>query len=187
MNIDLTDLQGTDIYLIDQILKRRLSAGQKILDVGCGSGRNLGILEKLGLDIHGVDLNPSAIEQCQNSLTTFSIDKFFCGDILELPFPTHHFDVVLCNALFHFAPDKQTFMKWANKSWEVLKPGGLFFSRLSTKIGLPHAQPPGFNYLADEIDITELEQAWGAKRLDPLKTTLVESSRTMTTWVLIKP
>jgi len=184
MTID--DLRNTDIYLIDQLLKGRIQPYQKVLDIGCGSGRNLIPLEKMNCDLYGIDLSPQALQTCQMQLSSFKNDQFYCGNLMDHPFQKNYFDLVICNALFHFTDDQTSFMQWANKAWEALKPGGLFFARLSTKIGLPNAQVPGFKYLATEQDLIDCEKQWQARRLDPLKTTLVESARTMTTWVLTK-
>ena len=187
MLIHLEAFKSADIYLIDQILKDRLHKGQRILDLGCGSGRNLIILETLGCEIYGVDQSAQAIDSCRRQLQSFKEEHFYVGDLLQHPFQTEHFDVVICNALFHFAKDQEDFFNWTQSAWNALKPAGLFFARLSTTIGLPNAKPFGFNYLASEQDLLTCEKKWKAQRIDPLKTTLVETTRTMTTWVLGKP
>jgi len=187
MHLALDSLRSADIYLIDQVLKDRIQKGNSILDIGCGSGRNLKLLEDLGCEIHGIDPSAQAIDSCRRQLKSFKQDNFYLGSLLNHPFDKEAFDVVICNALFHFANDQETFHTWAEKAWLALKPNGLFFARLSTVIGLPNAKPLGFHYLASEKDLNDCESRWQAKRLDPLKTTLVESTRTMTTWVLNKP
>ena len=180
------DLKETDIYLVDQLFKGRIIPGQSVLDVGCGSGRNLIALGKMGCELYGVDINPDAIAHCSMVLNSFQTDHFFVGDVCDSPFKNEFFDVVICNALFHFATDLEQFQAWSNQAWRKLKPGGIFFARLSTRIGLPDANPPGFTFLATEQDLVDCEKRWNGDRLDPLKTTLVESARTMTTWVLQK-
>src|SRR5690606_4252108 len=84
------------------------------------------------------------------------------------------FAVVICNAVLHFAPDGERFHQWADACWRHVAPGGFFFARLSTRIGLPLADPPGFAYLAEAEDIIACERRWQAERINPLKTTLVE-------------
>ena len=186
LSSDFEALRHADIYVLDQLLKGRFQPGQKVLDFGCGSGRNLIALEQCGLEVFGVDLSPNAIHQCSLNLETYKADRFFEGNLLDHPYPDLTFDVVIANALFHFAPDRESFLLWVRHTWAALKPGGLYFVRLSTRIGLPDARPPGFSYLATEDDLLGLEEEWGATRIEPLKTTLVESLRTMTTWVLRK-
>src|SRR3979490_2698727 len=52
---------GVDIYLFDQLLKERIVPGMRILDAGCGSGRNLFFLLKSGFEVFGVDESISAL------------------------------------------------------------------------------------------------------------------------------
>lgn len=54
-----------DIYLFDQLLKGRFEHCQRILEVGCGTGRNLTYFLKRDFEVHGVDKNPEAIRGVQ--------------------------------------------------------------------------------------------------------------------------
>jgi tellurite methyltransferase len=80
-----------------------------------------------------------------------------------------------------------------------LKPGGLFFCRLASSIGMDEGQltqigsgrrfvlPDGSDrYLVNEAMLTHAANHLGARLLDPLKTTVVQNERCMTTWVLRK-
>jgi tellurite methyltransferase len=82
-------------------------------------------------------------------------------------------------------------------SWRVLKPGGLFFCRLASNIGMEsrmvaisgrrHLLPDGSErYLVDESYLLSITAQLNATLLDPLKTTIVQNQRCMTTWVLRK-
>ena len=61
----MRDLQAEfgniDIYLFDQLLKGRIAAADKVLDAGCGSGRNAYYLLAQGVEVYGVDTNPGAV------------------------------------------------------------------------------------------------------------------------------
>ena len=46
---------GIDIYLFDQLLKGRFVPGMRILDAGCGSGRNLVYFLRSGYEVFAVD------------------------------------------------------------------------------------------------------------------------------------
>ncbi len=176
--------RNTDIYLIDQVFKERIRTGMSVLDAGCGTGRNLKILFDLGCPITGIDSSPSAITSCRQQFPT---SQFFQQDLRTFN-PAERFDVVIVNALFHFCDNLADFTLMANNTWNALAKGGLFFARLSTTIALPvGVHPPRFTFLAGEEDLVTLEKHWQARRIDPLKTTLVEKDRTMTTWVLRKP
>jgi hypothetical protein len=81
--------------------------------------------------------------------------------------------------------------------WRVLKPGGLFFCRLASNIGMEsrmvHRKGRRFllpdrseRYLVDESLLLDWTKKLGGVLLDPLKTTIVQDQRCMTTWVLRK-
>jgi 2-polyprenyl-3-methyl-5-hydroxy-6-metoxy-1,4-benzoquinol methylase len=96
------------------------------------------------------------------------------------------FDAVVCIAVLHFAPERADFHAWADACWQRLLPGGIFLARLSTRIALPEAVGH-FAYRATLDDLVSCEQRWQASRVDPLKTTMVEEMRAMSTWILRKP
>src|SRR6187431_1354636 len=62
MNLQ-AEFDGIDIYLFDQLLKGRIGSGDRVLDAGCGSGRNLSYLLRSGIDVSATDVNPHAIEE----------------------------------------------------------------------------------------------------------------------------
>ncbi len=81
--------------------------------------------------------------------------------------------------------------------WNALKPRGMFFCRLASSIGLDgrgeslggrrYRLPDGSErYLVDEALLMTLTAELGGTLLDPLKTTVVQGQRCMTTWVLCK-
>ena len=47
-----------DIYLFDQLLRARLRPGMRVLDAGCGGGRNLVYLLRNGFDVWATDAAP---------------------------------------------------------------------------------------------------------------------------------
>lgn len=180
----LTDIFGNiDIYLFDQLLKGRISRGDRILDAGCGSGRNAHYLLREGFAVYGVDENPRAAADCVATLDA-------------LPFSDRDFDVVICSAVLHFARDDAHFEGMVGELFRVLRPGGLFFARLASSAGIESqvrwtdsrraVLPDGSErYLVDEAQLMRLTNHYGAL-LDPLKTTIVHGQRSMTTWVVRK-
>jgi hypothetical protein len=79
--------------------------------------------------------------------------------------------------------------------WRVLKPGGMLFCRLGSRIGMDFEQVrenifvvgDGSEwFLVDEAMLLRLAGEMNAVLVDPLKTTIVQDYRCMTTWVLRK-
>lgn len=201
--MDLREQLGDiDIYLVDQLLKGRLVPSMSLLDAGCGGGRNLVWFLRSGYEVFGADESPEAVEQVRRLAAVLAPhlppENVQVADLADLPFPDARFDAVLCSAVLHFARDEAHFDRMLDELWRVLRPGGLFFARLATTIGMEgRVQPLGSHwyqvpdgsrrFLADDGMLRRTTQRLGGTWLDPLKTTLVEDLRAMTTWVLRKP
>lgn len=186
-----------DIYLFDQILKGNIRPGMSVLDVGCGKGRNLVYFLREGYEVFGFDADSAAIEAVKALAPAMSHDHFRVESAETNTFPDACVDVVVSIAVLHFAKDAAHFDTLLDGMWRLLKPGGLFFNRLATTIGMEgrceplghgrYHMPDGTDrYLMDEAQLLALTQKMGASLVDPLKTTLVERKRAMTTWVLRK-
>jgi SAM-dependent methyltransferase len=188
-----------DIYLFDQLLRGNIAPGMRILDAGCGAGRNLVHLLREGYEIFAADANPSAIEQLRalaaDLAPTLPAENFRVEPVEAMSFPNAFADVVLLSAVLHFARDDAHFTAILHGAWRALKPGGLFFCRLASTIGMQHQRLSGRRflspdgeerYLVDESLLLELTADLGARLVDPIKTTVVQNQRCMTTWVLRK-
>ncbi len=192
-----------DIYLFDQLLRGNIAPGMKVLDAGCGGGRNLVYLLREGCEVFGVDASVEAIEHLRSVASTLApnlpAENFRVETVEGMSFPDEFVDVVLSNAVLHFARDDAHFEAMVQSLWRVLRPGGLFFSRLSSTIGFEHGHliqqiagrrflmPNGVEwYLADEALLMRLTEDLGGQLVDPLKTTVVQGARCMTTWVVRK-
>lgn len=188
-----------DIYLFDQLLKGRFTASMRILDAGCGGGRNLVYFLRHGYEVYGVDQNAGAVAQVRhlasNLAPAVSPQNFIMADVEEMPFESEHFDAVISSAVLHFARDERHFNSMLNEMWRVLRPGGLFFARLASSIGIEELVKPlgGGRYLlpdgterflVDEEWLTSATDRLGARWLEPIKTTNVQNMRCMTTWIL---
>jgi SAM-dependent methyltransferase len=188
-----------DIYVFDQILRGNLGPGMRILDSGCGYGRNLVHLLREGCEVFAVDLNPEAIEHVRNlsaSLGTgLPAENFQVAPVEQMPFSEAGMDAVICSAVLHFACDEDQFRAMLSELWRVLRPGGLLFCRLASRIGMDFPRlegglfqmPDGQQwFLVDEEMLLDLTEELDAVLVDPLKTTIVQDHRCMTTWVLRK-
>ena len=190
-----------DIYLFDQLLKGRIKPGMRILDAGCGSGRNIAYFLREGYEVHAADADPEAVEHVRSVARTLApglpTSNFRVESVEEMSFEDECADVVISNTVLHFAQDDAQFESMLRGTWRVLKPGGLFFSRLGSTIGVEslvrrieghrHWSPDGSErYLADAALLQSWAERLGAEFADPLKTTVVHELRAMTTWVLWK-
>jgi tellurite methyltransferase len=186
-----------DIYLFDQLLRGRITPGMRVLDAGCGYGRNLVYLLREGYDVFGADADPRAIAAVRRLAPNIPADNFRMEPVEAMSFADAFADVVLSSAVLHFAGDDEQFDGMLRGTWRVLKPGGMFFCRLASSIGMEDQVkqiagrrfllPDGSErYLVDEALLVNLTGELGGKMLDPLKTTIVQNQRCMTTWVVRK-
>lgn len=190
-----------DIYLFDQLLRGRIKPGMKIFDAGCGSGRNLVYLFAAGYEVFGADLDLHAVDATRRLAASLapalSTNNFRAEALEKMSFPDSLADVLLSSAVLHFARDNEHFDAMLRGGWRVLKPGGLFFCRLASSIGMEteirrvagrrFRLPDGSErYLVDEAMLLALTESLGGQLVDPLKTTVVQNQRSMTTWVLRK-
>ncbi len=188
-----------DIYVFDQILRGNITSEMQVLDAGCGYGRNLVHLLREGCEIFALDASREGVEhvrQLSASLETgLPPENFQVGLIEQMPFPDAFADVVICNSVLHFARDDEHFRMMLSDLWRVLRPGGMLFCRLGSRIGMDFEWVRGNIYvigdgsewfLVDEEMLLEFTEEMNAVLVDPLKTTVVQDYRCMTTWVLRK-
>jgi len=190
-----------DIYLFDQLLKGRFAPAHRILDAGCGSGRNLVYFLQNDYEVYGVDRNAEAIEAVQDLAQqlndTAPADHFVQSEITALPFANNFFDVIICNAVLHFAEDKEHFEKMLHSIWQALKKEGYLLIRLASKIGIEDkVQPLGkgryqlpdgsSRFLVTQEMLLDYTEALGGQLFEPIKTTNVQGRRAMTTWCVQK-
>ena len=189
-----------DIYLFDQLLRGRFDRRTRVLDAGCGAGRNLPFFLRHRFDVRAVDADPAAIRAVRQLAASLHPElppaQIHCGPLDALPWEDGSTDAVICSAVLHFARDERAFAAMLEEMWRVLAPGGLFFARLATSIGLERRLsstsgrmrlPDGSErYVVDEPTLLAWTATLGATLADPIKTTNVQNMRCMTTWVMEK-
>jgi SAM-dependent methyltransferase len=190
-----------DIYLFDQLLRGRIPSGARVLDAGCGRGRNLVYLLRSGYDVFATDADEGAIAAVRRLAAELapdlSPDRFRAEPVERMTFDDGFADVVISSAVLHFARDDDHFGAMVREMWRVLRPGGLFFSRLASDIGIESQVVPvsgrqfllpdgSQRYLVDEAMLMRFTGELGGMLVDPLKTTVVQNQRAMTTWVARK-
>jgi tellurite methyltransferase len=188
-----------DIYLFDQILRGRFDTRRRVLDAGCGDGRNLIYFLRNGFSCYGVDSEPDAIRRMRDVAAACAPhvrDHFIVADVDRLPFDEGTMDAVISSAVLHFASDQDHFTRMVNEMWRVLAPRGLLFARLASNIGLEDrigragrvvTLPDGSErFVVDEALLLQCTDQLGGRLIDPIKTTNVQQKRCMTTWCLTK-
>lgn len=190
-----------DIYLFDQLLKGRFRTGMRLLDAGCGTGRNLTYFLRGGFDVHAVDEDGDALDHVREMAAELApalpADHFRTERIEAMSFPPARFDAILCNAVLHFARDEDHFQAMLAGLWKALAAGGLLFMRLASSIGIEdrlermedglYRMPAGGTwFLVNEAKLLLATERLDAEMVEPLKTVNVQNLRCMTTWVLRK-
>jgi SAM-dependent methyltransferase len=215
-----------DIYLFDQLLKGRLTPGMRVLDAGCGSGRNLIYFLRNGYEVFAVDQSEQAIRDIRQLAAVLAphlpADNFRVEPVEQMSFgreansrqqlvngkttsatsklaevSSGGFDWVLSSAVLHFARDEEHWQAMVNEMWRVLRPGGIFFARLASTIGMEdkvkliegrryHLPDGSDRFLVDEVMLKKVTADLGGHFVEPIKTTIVEGLRAMTTWVVKK-
>src|SRR5579871_999550 len=184
-----------DIYLFDQLLRGRIAPGMRVLEAGCGAGRNLVYFLREGYEVYAADAEARAIESVRREAAALApqlpLENFRVEPVEALSFPDAWADVVISNAVLHFARDDEQFHAMLRGTWRVLRPGGMLFCRLASSIGMESRVqriagrrfrlPDGSErYLVDEELLLKLTEELGGRLDDPLKTTVVQNQRCMT-------
>lgn len=201
-HINLQDWFGQiDIYLFDQLLKGRFNPQMKLLDAGCGGGRNLIYFLRDGYDVCGVDQSGEAIKHVRSLASALAprlpADNFRVEPVERMSFADASFDVVISSAVLHFARDEAHWQGMVSEMWRVLKPEGIFFARLASSIGIEdkiehlegrryHLPDGSDRFLVDEEVLLAATESLGGEWLEPLKTVVVQHMRSMSTWCLRK-
>jgi SAM-dependent methyltransferase len=202
MQQSLQQLFGNiDIYLFDQLLKGTYARCHKILDAGCGGGRNLVYFFQNGFDVYAIDPNPEAVQAVKQLSATLApaipLTNFKVAAAEDMPWGEAYFDLVISSAVLHFATSPAHFESMLHSIWRALKPGGYLFARLASDIGLEAELIPVGNgryllpdgserFLVTEKMLLHYTRTLDAHPHEPIKTTNVQNMRCMTTWCLQK-
>jgi SAM-dependent methyltransferase len=198
-----TEFGSIDIYLFDQLLRGRITPRDRIVDAGCGGGRNLVYLLRNGFDVWGIDGDPDQIREARALAAAvapgFDPSRFRVEAVEHATFEDAFATVVISSAVLHFAKDDAQCDAMVRSMWRCLAPGGMLFCRVASTIGIEtlvvpidagahrYRLPDGTSrYLVDEARLLDYTRDLGGQLLDPLKTTVVQDQRSMTTWVVRK-
>ncbi len=190
---EVNALRGMDVYIIDQLMKGKVTASSIILDAGCGAGRNIEYLIEQGNPVFGIDSNPDAIHGLRARHPTQK-ERFEVSSIEDYS-SNQRFDFIICNAVLHFAENHAHFWKMFGALVDHLAPNGTLFIRMTSNIGLNlnysengvSLLPDGSTrYLISREQVTEMCNRFDVQLAEPVKTVKVEELRSMTTLVFTK-
>jgi ubiquinone/menaquinone biosynthesis C-methylase UbiE len=198
MNLHLLKetIEGIDIYILDQILKDSYQSGDKILDVGCGNGRNLKWFYNTGFEVHGTDINNEKLQYCKE-LYPLQKDNFIFATAEKMPYESNYFDHIICNAVLHFAVDLSQYLNMFQELLRILKPQGILFIRTASNFGIEN-QVAHINkgiyrlpdcssrFLLTQSILDDLLKNNSISLVQNIKTTIVHNNRSMTTLVIKK-
>jgi len=190
------NISGIDIYLLDQILKDRYKSGEKILDAGCGTGRNLKWFYQTNFNIYGIDTDKLRIKHCED-LYKSQQENFIKAKVYDIPYASNYFDHVICNAVLHFAEDLSQYSEMFEELLRILKPQGSLFIRIASNFGIEsqvevigngvYKLPDGSTrFLLTQELLEQIDNRNDIAFLENTKTTIVHKQRSMTTLVLKK-
>ena len=195
------ELGNIDLYWLDFILKGNLPEKAKILDAGCGEGRNLTYCFKNGMDVFGIDQNPEAIRFLKLSAKQYKVPdidaRFHVMKLDRILFPDTTFDVIVCSAVLHFAKNTAHFEGMLNELARLLKPRGKMFIRTMTDRYLPNnsmqLEEGVVRFGNDQsrfvvnVDVfVNYMDTLGLRLIEPYKEVVVQSRHAMGTFMLEK-
>jgi len=129
-------------FILDYIdeLANTFSQDSRILDAATGEGRNLSVLQKLGVPVFACDSSIHALKKSQYIQDTIRVQ---C-DLSKLPFDTESFDFVLLIDVIETLPEPDEILEELNR---ILKPGGKLLCNI-----------PGMEDEISSVDMESLEQ-----------------------------
>lgn len=137
-------LGDADLFLIDWMLKGNIQADSRILDAGCGSGRNLLYFMQNNFDVIGVDSNESeirALNFISENLNHEPVGQV--ARIQELPFENHSFEFIICSRVLHFSETTEDFSRQLQELKRVLSPRGTIYLSMASTLGIKDFETHG--------------------------------------------
>lgn len=112
--------------------------GKKVLDVGCGNGRDCKYILQKGFDVNGIDLSIGMLEIAKERVPE---GKFEVMDITNITYPENSYDGIISNcSLFHIPSEELP--KTLESFARILKPNGKLLLILQEGLGETMVEEP---------------------------------------------
>lgn len=128
-------------YWLDFFGSIKDASKKKVLDIGCGGGRNTEMLINFGFDVFACDFYQGMVRTTKNRLikkgfkSKFVEDRIKKAPMTKLPYDSSNFDIVLCHGVYHNAQSLEEFDHALEESARVLKKGGhLYFNMFTSDL-----------------------------------------------------
>lgn len=136
----------------------------RCLELGVGEGRQLSAPAHYGFGLHGIDIDPLAVELSQQVIAERGIEAHIVlGEIADLPYPANYFRVVYAPSVFQMLPSIDEATKVMRETSRVLVPGGLFFLKVN---GNPKREDANRRRRLEYLAFHELAQLAEASALE---------------------
>jgi ubiquinone/menaquinone biosynthesis C-methylase UbiE len=172
----LVKLLGADRLrqkLLDQAAVR---TGQRVLDIGCGTGSFAVYVKQLhpGVTVVGLDPDPKALARAAQKAERAKLAiEFTQGFSEELAFPDTHFDHIFSTFMFHHL-SKEAKVKTLAEVRRVLMPGGAFhmadFAGRDARGGLLTRLIHSHEQMSDNVEKRILARMREAGLVEPQRT-----------------
>lgn len=97
-------MDAPDENLVNYVERGWIQPG-RVLELGCGPGRNAIFLAQLGFEVDAVDLSSEGLDWARERASEKGMDvNFIQGNIFKLDLPLHDYDLIYDSGCFHHVP-----------------------------------------------------------------------------------
>jgi len=125
------------LVLVEFLKRKNIPISGKLLDLGCGAGRNGVYFARLGFEVYGMDNSENALQQFRERIEASGMHdriKLFGKSISErFPFPDRYFDIEFDGIAFCHLTENKDREIFKKELLRVLKHSGYFLSYVLAK------------------------------------------------------